>query len=220
MLLIDSPEIESRYVLVRTFEWRGLLLLLCRVYLCANIINPAFFTEDSWHFRHVTVALLQIINWCGSLRQSFGLAVVLIVLIAWDFIIAPAVLAPLSESRASFLLRFHRTRLLSFVRAFNAQNFAQLLLVFGLSQKFVEVITECIYIEKLRIAHPRRVDGRTVLQIVVPPVLLKAVLLRRTHHLLPACSCPKPLETCTFILQLDGLISAVIVNLGLALLLL
>ena len=141
-------------------------------------------------------------------------------MIAWDLIITPAVLSPLSKSGTFLLLHFRRTRLLSFVRAFDAQNFAKLFLVFGLSEEFVEVITESINVEKLRIAHPGRVDGRTVLQIVVPAVLLKAVLLRGTHHLLPACTCPKPLETCTFILQLDTLISAVIVHLGLALLLL
>lgn len=220
MLLIDSPEIESRYVLVRTFEWRGFFLVLRRVYFCAGVVNSPLFTEDSWHFGYVIVALLHTIHWRGWLSKIFCLAAVLIVVIAWDLIITPAVLSPLSKSRTFLLLHFRRTRLLSFVRAFNAQNFAKLFLVFGLSEEFVEVITESINVEKLRIAHPGRVDGRTVLQIVVPAVLLKAVLLRGTHHLLPACTCPKPLKTCTFILQLDTLTSAIIIHLGLALLLL
>ena len=47
MLLIDSPEIESRYVLVRTFEWKGFFLVLRMVYFCAGVVDSPLFIKDS-----------------------------------------------------------------------------------------------------------------------------------------------------------------------------
>ena len=63
-------------------------------------------------------------------------------------------------------------------------------MVLRFSQKFIEIVSKCINIEKLGVAHSRRVDWRIVLQFIGLTKLLKAIFLWWAQHFLPCHSVP------------------------------
>jgi hypothetical protein len=165
------------------------LLLLTRnlLWFCPRVLHLPLLAENGRHSWHVILAILYTFPPSGFAK---------LFCLAPQQLIEASTILPLFGKVSSYwsLIRktgdFYLFWLLSL--SLYAQNLTKFFLILGFSEKLINVISHCINIEKLGVAHPRRVDGRVVLQVVVLTKLLKTMLLWRTQHLLSHH--PLPLE--------------------------
>lgn len=141
----------------------GVLRLEGRHLFCLCVIDLPLFTENGWNFGGLAW-------WKGWIR----------------LIILSAFLYGISELRSFRNKRFLGLSLL-FTGPIDSQNLAQLILIFGLRQKAIQIIAQCIDIQKLWIGHSSdlRIDRWNIAKVIGFSVFLKLILLRRTEYFLP-----------------------------------
>lgn len=158
VLEFEAHVVESRNMVVWAF-YGVLRLESCHLFgLC--VFNLPFFAEDCWNF--------------GGLARSKG----------WTrLIILFALLNGIPELRP-FLNKRLLALSLFFIGPIDSQNLAQLILILGLRQETIQIVTQCIDIQKFRIPHASslRIDRRNIAKVIALAIFLKLVLLRRTKH--------------------------------------